>query len=301
MVNEQPAMTTDGRRPSWMFKQVARLVAANEAVPDLAYLHRILALCSLPRTNPGNTKEFKRVNGPITLGMVAGLDNKLPYGNIPRLLMVWMCSEATQKQSRELFLGDSLSAFLEKVGIPKGGGPRTRLREQMNRFFNAHVSLIYRDKHDKVTVNAQLADQTEFWWNERRPDERTLWQSKIVLSEKFFEEIISHPVPLDMNILKALTRSPIGLDLYLWLNYRTFGLERPFQLTWPQLYRQFGADPAQATDKNIVNSFRTKALRELKKIKIAWPGLDYATPAGVLELRPSEPSVPSRQLRLLSR
>ena len=122
-----------------------------------------------------------------------------------------------------------------------------------------------------------------------------------MLSEKFFEEIISHPVPLDMNILKALTRSPIGLDLYVWLNYRTFRLERPFQLTWPQLYQQFGPNPANATDKNIVQDFRTKALRELKKIKIAWPGLDYATPAGVLELRPSEPSVPSRQLRLLSR
>ena len=26
-----------------------------------------------------------------------------------------------------------------------------------------------------------------------------------------------------------------------------------------------------------------KSLRELKKIKIAWPGLDYATPAGVLD------------------
>ena len=216
MANEQPAMTTDGRRPSWMFKQVGRLVSASEAVPDLAYLHRILALCSLPRTNPGNTKEFRRVNGPITLGMVAGLDNKLPYGNIPRLLMVWMCSEATQQQSRELFLGDSLSAFLEKVGIPKGGGPRTRLREQMNRFFNAHVSLIYRDKHDKVTVNAQLADQTEFWWNERRPRRADAVAEQDRVSEKFFEEIIRHPVPLDMNILKALTRSPIGLDLYLW-------------------------------------------------------------------------------------
>ena len=32
-----------------------------------------------------------------------------------------------------------------------------------------------------------------------------------MLSEKFFEEIISHPVPLDMNILKALTRSALGL------------------------------------------------------------------------------------------
>ena len=32
-----------------------------------------------------------------------------------------------------------------------------------------------------------------------------------------------------------------------------------------------------------VNDFRAKAIRELKKIKIAWPGLDCATPAGALE------------------
>ena len=87
MENEQPAMTTDGRRPSWMFKQVDRLVAASEAEAELAYLHRLMALCSLPRTDPGDVKEFSRVNGPYTLGMVAGLHNKLPYGNIPRLLV----------------------------------------------------------------------------------------------------------------------------------------------------------------------------------------------------------------------
>ena len=31
---------------------------------------------------------------------------------------------------------------------------------------------------------------------------------------------------LDMNILKALKRSSLGLDLYLWLTYRTFSLKR---------------------------------------------------------------------------
>ena len=56
----------------------------------------------------------------------------------------------------------------------------------------------------------------------KRPDESTLWDSKIELSEKFFNEIIRHPVPLDMNTLKALTRSPLGLDLYVWRNYRVF-------------------------------------------------------------------------------
>ena len=44
-----------------------------------------------------------------------------------------------------------------------------------------------------------------------------------------------------------MKRSPLGLDLYLWLTYRTFALKRPLRLTWRQLYRQFGADPAKAS------------------------------------------------------
>ena len=31
------------------------------------------------------------------------------------------------------------------------------------------------------------------------PDESTLWESKIRLGEDFFNEVIRHPVPLDMN------------------------------------------------------------------------------------------------------
>ena len=52
-----------------------------------------------------------------------------------------------------------------------------------------------------------------------------LWQSKIRLGWDFFQEIIQHPVPIDMNTLNALKRCSLGLDLYLWLAYRTLGLE----------------------------------------------------------------------------
>ena len=67
------------------------------------------------------------------------------------------------------------------------------------------------------------------------------------------------------------------------------------RISWKRLYEQFGLNPARAaTDKNAVNDFRAKAIRELIKIKIAWPGLDYATPRGALELLPSTvPSVPA--------
>ena len=69
-----------------------------------------------------------------------------------------------------------------------------------------------------------------------------LWDSKIELSEKFFNEIIRHPVPLNMNTLTALKCSPLGLDLYLWLVYRTFALRAPKRLTWRLLYSQFGVE-----------------------------------------------------------
>ena len=90
-----------------------------------------------------------------------------------------------------------------------------------------------------------------------------------------------------MNTLTALKRCSLGLDLYLWLTYRTFSLHSPLQITWRRLYSQFGTDPAKASDKRIVKIFRRQALRELKKIKMAWTGLNYATAPGVLILLPS--------------
>ena len=47
-----------------MADQVHQLIEAREADPDLGFVARTMALCSLPRSNPGNRKEYKRVNGP---------------------------------------------------------------------------------------------------------------------------------------------------------------------------------------------------------------------------------------------
>ena len=273
--------------------QVNQLVSANESDPDLGFMARMMALCSLPRTNPGERIRYKRINGPYTLYITAGGGCKLPYGNLPRLLLAWVCTEAVRTQSRKLVLGKSLSDFMRTLGIyNSGGNPQTRLRNQMKRLFTAHVQLIYEDEHGEARVSSSVADRTEFWWNERKPDEPTLWENKIELGEKFFQEIISHPVPIDMNTLTALKRCSLGLDLYLWLTYRTFALRTPQRLTWRQLYRQFGTDPAKASDKRIIKIFRRQALRELKKIKVAWADLNYATAPGVLILLPSTPAIP---------
>ena len=182
------------------FDQVDQLVRASEAAPDTGFMARLMMLCSLPRTNPGTQLQYKRVNGPYTLIMTAVGQTGLPYGNLSRLLLAWVCTEAVRTQSRELFLGASLSGFMRRLCMaPIGGGSRgdrTRLRDQMRRLFNAHIQLAYEDKQVSASVNSPVASRTGFWWNERKTSDRLEWDNTIELGEKFFNEIIHHPVPL---------------------------------------------------------------------------------------------------------
>ena len=284
--------TPPAQRGFTVADQVNLLVGASEADPDRGFMARTMALCSLPRSNPGNRTQYKRANGPYTLVMSAAGINKLPFGNLPRLILAWICTEVVKTRSREVVLGKSLADFMRSLDVySSSGGKYTRLRNQMKRLFGCSVSMTYKDEHGEVAVNSLIADRTAFWWNERKPDEPMLWDSKIYLGEAFFNEIIRHPVPLDLNTLTALKRSPLGLDLYLWLTYRTFTLRAPQRLSWQQIYRQFGVDPDKASDNLTVQNFRKDCLRELKKIKLAWPELNYATALGVLILLPSVPAI----------
>ena len=99
------------RRGFTVADQVDRLVSASEANPDMGFMARTMALCSLPRSNPGNRHQYKRVNGPYKLIMIAGGDNKLPFGNLPRLLLAWVSTEAVRTQSPVLSLGKSALGF----------------------------------------------------------------------------------------------------------------------------------------------------------------------------------------------
>ena len=290
------------RRGFTRFDQVNQLVSASEADPDRGFMARLLALCSLPRTNPGNRLQYKRVNGPFKLIMSVTGDHKLPHGSNPRLILAWVCTEAVRTGSREIMLGRSLSDFMRKLGISSTDGRgQARLRNQMKRLFNCSVQLNYTAAGRETSATALVAELTDFWWNPKYPDQTGLWESKVRLSEVFFNEIVRRPVPLDMNTLKALKRSPLGLDLYLWLTYRIFALTSSQRLTWRQLYRQFGVDSDKASDRVTVRNFQRQAVRELKKIRLAWPELNYSTAPGVLILHPSTPAIaPLNQAQLTS-
>ena len=53
--------------------------------PDRGFMARLMALCSLPRTNPGNRLLYRRVNGPYRPCMQAGPETRRLTGS-PGLL-----------------------------------------------------------------------------------------------------------------------------------------------------------------------------------------------------------------------
>ena len=193
------AMSAQTRHHFTTLRQVNQLIEASEAEPDLGFMARLLALCSLPRTNPGNRKEFVRRNGPYALYMTVSAGAKLPFGNLPRLLLAWMCTEAVRTQSRELVLGRSLYEFMRKLDMEdRSGGAnaeRTRLKNQMRRLFRCSVSLVYSADEHEILVHSFVADRAELWWDASRPDAPSLWESTIRLGEEFFNEIVAHPIP----------------------------------------------------------------------------------------------------------
>ena len=82
----------------------------------------------------------------------------------------------------------------------------------MRRLFRCSVQLVYADGDHEVQVHSFIADRAEYWWHSSsRPDTTALWDSTIQLGEQFFNEIIRHPIPLDLHTLNSPWRKSLLL------------------------------------------------------------------------------------------
>src|ERR1039457_6256369 len=105
----------------------------KEVRQDIGFTSRILAQATMPHRNPGDVRQWERSNGALRLVIQPGPDGALPYGSIPRLLLAWVTTEAVRTKERELVLGNTLSSFLDALGLGRTGGEKgdiTRLRRQ---------------------------------------------------------------------------------------------------------------------------------------------------------------------------
>ncbi len=256
---------------------------------------RVLVQATLPHSRP-LTHEFERVNGRFTLYMNAPPSVGLPYGSYPRLALAWLSTEAVRTRSREIELGPTFSSFMYKLGLTPVTGRRgttSRLRDQLYRLFSTTIRCTWsgEDEGHAAGLGYTVAYKHELWWSPRDPEQRPLWNSVVVLSAEFFDELVAHAVPIDLRALKALRGSPLALDIYSWLTYRMSYLRRPCLIPWEALQTQFGADYGRTRD------FKRKFLAHLAGVLHVYPAVRIAEqPAGLL-LRPSPTHLPRTAAR----
>lgn len=253
----------------------------------IGFVCRALTQATMPHHKVDGS-HFERRNGNFTLTLLSPPKIGLPYGTVPRLLLCWLTSEAVKTQSRELELGDSMSAFMAELGlIPTGGrwGSINRLKDQTRRSFSSTVSAIYEDGQQTAILNQSIADRAALWWDPKSPDQAALWRSTVSLGEQFYREVIEHPIPIDLRAIKALKRSAMALDVYCWLTYRSSYANRPSTIPWQALAAQFGSDYARLRD------FKAAFLAELHKVATVYSGAQFEVTEAGLVVKPSLPHI----------
>ena len=276
-------------------KSIERLLSAALAIEDqgaveageLGFMARAMTLCTLPHSKP-KEQEFTRKNGDYTMSMLAPKAIGLPYGTIPRLLLAWISTEAVRTKQRSLVLGDSLSHFLKELGLSRSGGTRgdiTRFKDQLQRLFACTISCHYHGKGHDAGMGFRIAQSYDLWWHPQQPDQAGLWESTLTLSEEFFQEITNAPIPIDMRALKALKRSPLALDIYIWLTFRTSYIKAGTCITWGQLQGQFGSE------YKLGRQFKAAFVDTLRKVQLVYPGAKISTNDTGIMLQPGTTSV----------
>lgn len=279
---------------------------------EKGYMAWQLLQCTLPHSNPGNSEPvFIRRSGDLLMTIQPGWNTKkgksygYPYGTLPRLLLFWLITEAVKTKSRKLYLGDSLSEFMRKVGLSPatGGGKRgdiTRLKDQMLRLFRCKVSFDREGPKRDRWLDMQIAPDADLWWDWDEPEQAALFDSWLKLGETFYQMIYSGRVPIDLRVLRAIRRSPLALDIYTWLCYRVYVINasgrRSDFIPWDDLNMQVGANYAN------LDEFGRYARKAIRTIAQYWrhKGLKYKFETGGLRLYKSMLSVPTKEKLLLS-
>jgi len=273
--------------------QVADAIALETEEAQAAvigYMARLLVQVTMPH---GKTKEtfYERRNGNISISMLARPKIGLPFGTYPRLIMSWITTEAAKTKSPTLELGDSLSYFMSELGLtPTGGrwGTIPRLRDHMKRLFCSSVSWTHDGSDGWQNISVHPVEASNLWWDPRKPDQVGLWKSTLRLNQLFYEELIRHPVPLDMCVLKSLARlrSPMAIDIYAWLTYRMSYLRKQTVVPWASLSLQFGGA------YRSLRSFKFYFSKWLRVVLELYPAAKVAPTDAGLRLQPSPTHVP---------
>lgn len=238
------------------------------------FLPQDLIRFSLPY-RPINTIEWIRTNGNEEYAITAGrirdaktgeMKSLIPSGKIARQILLWCCTQAKLTKRKTIKVPSSLKVFVQSLGLPWTQSTGQEVSNQLQALINCTLQITTTEEIDgerKIEYRRLLiAQEATLWFVDGDVSKRH--RSEITLSDELYKQLKT-AVPIDKDAYDALqqsTKSPLVLDIYLWLCLRLYGRSKPSRITWKQLHAQFGS---QADLKRFKITFR-QALEKAKEV-----------------------------------
>ena len=249
---------------------------------QIAYHARPFVLCGLPLRQPGKDQLiYTRRNGNFLLEITAHPRFGLPYGQ-DRLIPIWLATLAHNQKSRTLHF-DSPTQLLDYFHLPKDGAQYRRIRAAFQRVFAATILFGTQDGlRNQILVDStrfHFLDQIQLWFNRNSEpessDSHTL-DNVVVLSEPFYREISEHPIPVEREVIAALTHAPGLLDFYVWIAWKSWTLNG-HAVRIPIFGLNGLCNQLGSVQYSVERLFRHKIAQWLRQVRALWPGC----PAGL--------------------
>ena len=248
----------------------------------LSYYSPELIQATLPHTDP-KTPVWVRKNGDFALIVASGYDTEaqpygIPYGAFPRLVLAHIITQVIAKHDRRVELSSRFGAFLKEIGYTGnhwGNSPSAkRIKDQLDRLLNARITFEYKEgdkfKGRHAVQNVDIAPKFDLWWDFKEPEQDSFFGSYIELSEGFYNAILARPVPLKTEVLKALHKDILALDVYMWVSYRLANMKDANQesllVSYGRLQAQFGTGIAEGNYR----LFRQRFKKAFAKVAHFW-------------------------------
>lgn len=280
-------------------------VAIQEEDPEqLAFQHTVFCQTGLPYRNPGNdVRKWTRSNGNISLLVKAGEalnpetnsfeEVGLPFGTKPRLILTYLNSEAIRTGEPLIEVDQSLTAFVGRLKLDTGGRTIRSVKDQLTRLSTSDVVLgTVRGDH-AIQTRATIVDSFDLWLS-KNTNQRVLWPSTVLLSDKYFNSLVTHAVPLDERAVAALSHSAMGLDMYAWLAQRLHRIQpqKPQFIPWAALKEQFGQGYAR------MDNFKRVFRETVKAVHTQYNAAKIELDGRGMVLKHSPPPIKSRSFSL---
>lgn len=258
---------------------------ASGDMGDIGFIPAAMVYVAMPHSDQVGQGVFKRTNGLATFSIVTDPEIGLPYGKIPRIITAYLSSEAKKRGSKTIEIGESQSQFMRLLGMKNTGGANgtiARLHDQAKRLFSATIQIITDTEEYTQGKHLIISDSYKLW----KPQGKDVkWRGEIELTDKFFTECVERAVPISMKTIMTL-RSPLTIDLYIWMTYRYNGLSSPACIPWKALQQQLGSSYAM-TGQGAYD-FRKFIRQHMAEISEFYPAANYVLDENGVILKPSK-------------